>query len=243
MKTTLFTLAVLAVALHLRADEQIARLTVGNQTYTNVTVTSVTAKEIYFISAAGMGNAKLADLPPDMQQHFHYDAAKAKAAEAKTAENKAAYHAQLIHQPNVHPPDMSRPAPDNSRAGKALWRTDFDGALSQAKSDNKLVLLDFTGSDWCPWCIKFDHDVLATDRFNSYAQAKLELVKVDFPHSSPLPEDQQRANDALAQRFGVDGYPTYVLLAADGRELGRQVGYLSGGPEAFIAELDGFSQK
>lgn len=243
MKTTLFSLSVLAFALQLRADEQMARLTVGNLTYTNVTVTSVTAKDIYFISAAGMGNAKLKDLPPELQKHFHYDAAKAQAAEAKTAADKAAYHAQLIHQPAVKAPDMSRPAADSSHAGKALWRTDFDGALSQAQSDGKLVLLDFTGSDWCPWCIKFDHDVLSTDKFNNYAQTKLELVKVDFPHTTPLPEDQQRANNALAQRFAVDGYPTYVLLAADGRELGRQVGYLAGGPEAFIAELDGFSKR
>lgn len=242
MKTTLLTLTVLAFAIQLRADEQIARLTVGNQTYTNVTVTSVTAKEIYFISAGGMGNAKLKDLSPELQKHFHYDAAKAQAAEAKTAENKAAYHAQLIHQPTVKAPDMSRPATDTSHEGKALWRTDFDGAMKQAQSDSKLVLLDFTGSDWCPWCIKFDHDVLSTDRFDSYAQAKLELVKVDFPERTPLPEDQQRANAELAKRFAVDGYPTYLLLAADGHELGRQVGYLAGGPEAFIAELDGFNK-
>ena len=238
MKTVL-ALVFLAVTLHLRADEQMARLTVGSQTYTNVTITSVTAKDICFISSSGMGNAKLADLPPDLQKHFHYDPAKAQAAAAQSAQNKAAYHAQLLQQPAVHSPDMSRPA----SGSKALWRTDFEGALSQAKSDDKLVLLDFTGSDWCPWCIKFDQDVLSTDRFNYYAQSKLELVKVDFPHSTPLPEDQRRANIALAQRFGVDGYPTYVLLSADGRELGRQVGYLSGGPDAFIAELDKFGNK
>ena len=242
MKTAVLLLVV-AVTLHLRADEQIARLAAGGQTYTNVTVTSVTASDIYFISASGMGNAKLADLPPDLQKHFHYDPAKAHAAEAQSAQNKAAYHAQLLHQPVAQAPDMSRQPPASNSGGKTLWRSDIGGALSQAKSDGKLVLLDFTGSDWCPWCIKFDQDVLSTDSFNSYALAKLELVKVDFPHGTPLPEDQQHANAALVQQLHVTGFPTYVLFNADGRELGRQVGYLPGGPDAFIAKLDGFSNK
>ena len=243
MKTQILSTAVLAVALGLRADQHIDRLTVGDQTYTNVTVTSHTATDIYFISAGGMGNAKLKDLSPDLQKHFKYDPAQAQAAEAKAAANKANYHAQLVHQPGAQAPDMSRTPGDAGHPGNALWRTDYDGALSQARSDNKLVLLDFTGSDWCPWCIKFDEEVLATDRFNGYAASKLELVKVDFPRHTPLPEDQQRANDALGQRFNVDGYPTYILLTADGRELGRQSGYQPGGPDAFIAELEGFSKK
>jgi protein disulfide-isomerase len=66
-------------------------------------------------------------------------------------------------------------------------------------------------------------------------------VKVDFPRHTPLPAEQQRANDALAAQYNVDGYPTYVLLNSAGKEVGRQVGYREGGPNAFIAELEKFS--
>jgi thiol:disulfide interchange protein len=114
--------------------------------------------------------------------------------------------------------------------------------LSRAQSENKLVLLDFTGSDWCPWCIKFDHDILSTDQFASYANAKLVLLKVDFLRHAPQSDDLKRANAALAKQFGVHGYPTYVLLNTDGKELGRQAGYLKGGPNAFIAKLEMFSR-
>jgi hypothetical protein len=82
---------------------------------------------------------------------------------------------------------------------------------------------------------------LSTPKFAAYAERNLELVKVDFPHLTPLPAEQQHANDALAKQFGVDGFPTYVLVTAAGKELGRQVGYAAGGPDAFIAELGKFS--
>ena len=106
-----------------------------------------------------------------------------------------------------------------------------------------MVLLDFTGSDWCPWCIKFDHEVLSTDKFAAYAKNKLVLVLLDFPRSRPQSDSLKRANQELAKRFGVNGYPTYVLLSYAGKELGRQVGYAEGGPDAFIAELDSFGRK
>ena len=224
-----------------RADEKIPVLHAGSETYSNVTVTSVSATDVYFTFAGGLANVKLKKLSPDWQQHFHFDPAKAKAAEINQAANQTRYHDQLIHQPAAPAPDMTRNQP--AAVSPAVWREDFSGAMKQAQSENKLVLLDFTGSDWCPWCIKFDHDVLSTERFAAYACSKLELVKVDFPRRTPLSADQTLANVVLAKHFLVDGYPTYVLLNADGRELGRQVGYLNGGPDAFLSELDGFSKR
>jgi thioredoxin-related protein len=120
---------------------------------------------------------------------------------------------------------------------------DLPGALSQARSEHKMVMLDFTGSDWCPWRIKFDRDILSTDQIANYATAKLALVKLDFPHSMPQNDNLKRANAELKRRFQVDGFPTYVLLNANGNELGRQVGYLNGGPSVLIAELDNFSNR
>jgi len=237
----LVILTVTALVLAARADEQLPLLAVDGQTYTNVTVTTVTATDIFFTYAGGMGNAKIKHLSPELQKHFRFDPDKAKAVELKQADDQARFHQALLHQPAVHAPDMSRDSTGAAEAAHVLWRSDFPGALKQAQSENKQVLLDFTGSDWCPWCIKFDQDVLSTPRFAAYAGQNLELVKVDFPRHTPLPADQQRANDALAQRFGVDGYPTYVLLNSAGQEMGRQVGYLDGGPNPFIAKLEKFS--
>jgi len=247
MKSNLFLVSVFCAAtfistLATRAEDKIPVFTVGSEVYSNVTVTSVSTTDVYFSYAGGMTNVKLKTLSPEWQKHFKYDLDKAKATELKQAENKAKYHDQIIHQPVVHAPSEERLPGSNPPAhAGAVWRTDLPGALSQAQSEGKLVLLDFTGSDWCPWCIKFDQDVLSTDQFGAYAASKLVLVKLDFPHTVPQPDSLKRDNADLSKRFQVNGFPTYVLLAADGHELGRQVGYSGGGPSAFISELNGFS--
>jgi protein disulfide-isomerase len=240
---TLITLALSLVPLAVCADEKIAALKAGSVTYSNITVTTVSATDVYFTYSGGMGNAKLKNLSPDLQKHFKYDPEKGKEIEAKQAENKAAYHDQLVHQPAAHAPDMTRDAAAPPVTTTAVWREDFAGALKQAQSENKMVLLDFTGSDWCGWCMKFDADVLSTAKFKAYAGQKLELVKVDFPHHTPQSPEQAHANAALGAQCHVDGYPTFVLLDSSGKELGRQVGYQAGGPDAFINELEGFSRR
>jgi thioredoxin-related protein len=128
-----------------------------------------------------------------------------------------------------------------TQAADLNWSTDLSKAQAQAKSDKKLVLLDFTGSDWCPWCIKFDNETLDTDKFAQYAKTHLELVLADFPNKKPQSDALKAANAALKDKYKIDGFPTYVLLNADGKEIGRQVGYAPGGPEAFIAKLEKFS--
>lgn len=244
MRRTFIALMLALAPLAVHAEEKLAVFKVGSMTYSNVTITTVNATDVYFSYAGGMGNAKLKNLSPDLQEHFNYDPARAQLIEAKQAENKVAYHDQLIHQTAAKAPDMTR-EPDAKPAvpSAGLWREDYSGALKQAQTDGKLVLLDFTGSDWCSWCMKFDGEVLATDKFKTYAGQKLILVKVDFPHHTPQRPEQAQANAALGQQFKVDGYPTFVLVSAYGREQGRQVGYQAGGPDAFIAELEGFSRK
>ena len=130
-----------------------------------------------------------------------------------------------------------------TQAADLNWSTDLPKAQAQAKADNKMVLMDFTGSDWCGWCMKFDKEALSTDKFADYAKAHLELVVVDFPNKKPQSDALKAANKALGEKYGVNGYPTFVVLNADGKEIGRQVGYAPGGPEAFIAQLEGFSKK
>ena len=181
-----------------------------------------------------MANAKLKNLSPELQKQFHYNPTKALTLEKKQNEANTQYHTYVVSHPAPSPPNEARPAPPDAadRVPHALWRMDLPGALSQARSDNKLVLLDFTGSDWCPWCIRFDEEVLSTGQFANFANAKLILVKLDFPQHTPQSDDLRRDNAELKDRFHVDGFPTYILLNSSGNELGRQVGYLAGGPNA-----------
>lgn len=127
-------------------------------------------------------------------------------------------------------------------AQEAKWLTDYGKAVEQAKAQKKLILLDFTGSDWCGWCIKFDKEVLSTKEFKEYADKNLILVTVDFPNAKHQTKKVKEQNDELKSRFGVSGFPTFVFLDQDGKELGRSEGYLPGGPAAFTAKLDSFKK-
>jgi thioredoxin-related protein len=128
-------------------------------------------------------------------------------------------------------------------AAETAWTTDVPQALAQAKKENKIVLLDFTGSDWCSWCMKFKKEALDTTEFKDYAGKNVVLVEVDFPNKKPQSAELKSANKALGDKYKVSGYPTFVVLNQDGKEIGRQEGYQPGGPKAFIAELDGFKSK
>jgi protein disulfide-isomerase len=117
------------------------------------------------------------------------------------------------------------------------WLTDLSQAEAKAKTENKLVVMDFTGSDWCPWCIKLDKEVFSTPQFASFAQTNLVLVEVDFPRAKSQSPELQRANHELAQKYNIEGYPTVVVLDSQGKKLG-ELGYEPGGPGPFIQSLE-----
>src|SRR6266542_3414267 len=110
-------------------------------------------------------------------------------------------------------------------ASEGAWLTDLPKALEKAKTDQKMVLLDFTGSDWCGWCIKFNKDVLSKSEFTEYAAKNLVLVEVDFPDKKKLGAELKKANAALKDKYKINGFPTFVVLNSQGQEAGRQVGY------------------
>ena len=128
-------------------------------------------------------------------------------------------------------------------AAEGEWLTDLPKAQTKAKAENKMVLMDFTGSDWCGWCIKFHKEVLSTPEFAEYAKKHLVLVELDFPRKKQQPAELKQANTALQAKFQVNSFPTFVVLNAEGKEIGKQVGYAEGGPNAFIARLEGFKKK
>ena len=118
-----------------------------------------------------------------------------------------------------------------------MWNTNYTASLETAKKEGKMVLLDFTGSDWCGWCIKLDKEIFAQKAFKEYAAKNLVLVKLDFPRSKPQTAEIKQQNQELAAKFDIKGYPTVIVLNADGKKVGR-LGYMEGGPSAFIAELN-----
>src|SRR5690349_19143489 len=87
------------------------------------------------------------------------------------------------------------------RAETGEWLTDFSVAKKKAREENKPVLILFTGSDWCPYCMKWEKEVFSQPEFKEYAQKNLVLLLVDFPDKKPLPKAQARANDALQQKY------------------------------------------
>ena len=121
-------------------------------------------------------------------------------------------------------------------AAKEGWLDDLEKAKAQAKAENKKILLDFTGSDWCSWCQKLDKEVFSQQAWKDYAAKHLVLVEVDFPRGFQLPEVTKKQNDELAKKFKIQGYPTIVITTASGTKRG-ELGYVEGGPEAFIKEL------
>jgi len=116
------------------------------------------------------------------------------------------------------------------------WETDFAAASKQAKADGKYMLLDFTGSDWCGWCIKLDREVFAKDEFKAFAKTDLVPVMLDFPRRKKLAPELAQQNRSLAAKYAVRGYPTILVLSPDG-DLVQKTGYRRGGPEAYVTHL------
>ncbi len=117
------------------------------------------------------------------------------------------------------------------------WLSDYKKAQEQAKTNDKLLLLNFTGSDWCGWCIKIDRDIFSQPQFKDFARSNLVLVELDFPRRKPQPVELKKQNLELAQQYEVLGFPTIVVLNSNGQKLWQFDGYFPGGPEAFIAQL------
>jgi thioredoxin-related protein len=114
------------------------------------------------------------------------------------------------------------------------WHLDFEEASALAKAEGKFMLLEFHGSDWCPPCIKLKKEVLTQPAFKQYASENLVLVDLDFPRRTELSDEQKAHNQELAMRFGVQYFPTVILMSPDGEVLDQSVGFPSGGLNGFL---------
>jgi thioredoxin-related protein len=118
------------------------------------------------------------------------------------------------------------------------WQTDYKKAQDEAKTNKKLLLVDFTGSDWCGYCIRLNRDILSKPQFKDYANKNLVLLEIDFPRAKPQSATVREQNERLAQEYQIEGFPTIVVLNGDGRKVWRYDGYFPDGADAFIAELE-----
>ena len=121
-------------------------------------------------------------------------------------------------------------------AGEA-WQTDLPKALAQAKTEKKMVLIDFTGSDWCPPCKNLHKTVMLSEEFAKFAKENLVLVEIDFPKSKPQTPELKAANKELSAKYAVRGYPTIIVLDGDGKELFKKVGYGGTSAADYVADL------
>jgi thioredoxin-related protein len=118
------------------------------------------------------------------------------------------------------------------------WQTDYKKAQEEAKANHRLLLVDFTGSDWCGYCIRFNREILSKTEFKDYASKNLVLLEVDFPRAKQQSASLRQQNQQLAQEYQIEGFPTVVVLNGEGRKVWRYDGYFPDGPDAFIAQLE-----
>lgn len=105
------------------------------------------------------------------------------------------------------------------------WTMDYTAALAEAKKSELPLLLNFTGSDWCGWCKLMDKNVFSQKEWQDYAAKNMVLVTLDSPRDkSIVPEKYVSRNVELKQKFGVEGYPTYIVLDYDGQTTLGQLG-------------------
>ena len=124
----------------------------------------------------------------------------------------------------------------------ANWLTDLSVVKSKAKEEGKPILMDFTGSDWCGWCIKLKKEVFSKPTFIDYANESLILMTVDFPKKKKQEEFLKDQNNTLLDTYGVNAFPTIFLVDVEGNVLG-ETGYRRGGPEAYVEHLKSLLNK
>ena len=117
------------------------------------------------------------------------------------------------------------------------WLTDWEAAKAKSKAENKPILINLTGSDWCGWCIKMEKEIFSQKAFKDFAAENLVLMEADFPKKKQQPAALKKQNAELEKQYLADGYPTVFLLDAEGKKLSGDLGTLKVGATEFIAKL------
>lgn len=117
-------------------------------------------------------------------------------------------------------------------AWAAEWMTDLEAAKAKAAVENKAVLIDFTGSDWCGWCIRLRKQVLDTPAFETYAKDKFVLMEVDVPQNPKFDQKLLQRNRQICDQYCISGFPTILVITPKGDVVGGFCGYVASTAEA-----------
>lgn len=126
-----------------------------------------------------------------------------------------------------------------SSSDKLNWNGNLEKAVEQAKKENKTVLVNFTGSDWCIWCKRLSSEVFQQKEFEEYAKKSLVLVMLDFPKDIEQTQETKAYNNTLAQKYGIQGFPTILLIDGQGK-LVAQTGYQPGGAAKYVEHIKSY---
>ncbi|MBA3684981.1 MAG: thioredoxin family protein [Planctomycetes bacterium] len=154
----------------------------------------------------------------------------------KTGKRQGEMRVKLEDVASTKPMEIT-PQATQPHGANGSWLTDYAKARTVATATKRPILIDFTGSDWCGWCVKLDAEVFAKKEFKEWAKDRVVLLKIDFPRRTPLPAAVQAANDQLAQKFGVTGYPTVHVIDAASETSLRKWGYQEGGPQKWVEQM------
>ena len=129
---------------------------------------------------------------------------------------------------------------NNGQTSESLnWQANLEEAVAQAKKENKAVLVNFTGSDWCKWCMKLNDEVFSQSEFETYAEQNLVLVRLDFPRNIQQSNETKMYNNSLAQRYGIQGFPTILVFDNQGKMVAK-TGYQPGGATNYVSHIQSF---
>ena len=113
---------------------------------------------------------------------------------------------------------------------------DYKEAQRISERTRKPIMIIFSGSDWCGWCVKLDNEVFSKKEFQNWAKDHLVVYLADFPRSKKIPPAQKAQNDQLARKYRIQGFPTVLLVNAKGDVIAR-TGYRRGGPAKYVQHL------
>ena len=122
------------------------------------------------------------------------------------------------------------------KENQLIWLINLEDAFDIAQSNGKVILINFTGSDWCGWCKKLKKEVFFQNEFIEYAKNNLILLELDFPNNTPQPYETKLYNYNLMQSFGIKGFPTILLLDKNNNVIAR-TGYQPGGAVNYVNHL------
>ena len=117
------------------------------------------------------------------------------------------------------------------------WTSDAPAAQELAKTTGKPLFIQFTGSDWCGWCKLMDGKVFSTTEWADYAKDNLVLLYIDFPRGKKQSDALKEQNDKLSEQYGIGGFPTYIILDAQGKQIGQLGASQDATAQGFIDEV------